>query len=190
MQFCALFMQDMHYEPEISNMVHTFTHNFTTDGDYTCKVQMSNALVTSDFEIEFEFKVQYKLENLYLMLWEPDFINYGVLRPPTFSKDMYFVLQADKGQPLATNVSWSVDFGNGATDTSTKFISVADNDTQYETTERDHVYTWMLNFVEAGDWTFELELANEISNMSLNFTYRVYEEITELALEEIQFMVS
>lgn len=186
----SCLIQDYHYEAEISSLAHNFSHSFASDGDYTCKVEMFNALITSDFEKEFTFKVQYALENLYLVLWEPDSINYGVLRPPTFSKEMYFVLQADKDQPLATNTSWSIDYGNSVTEASDGvFIAVTDNDTQYETETRDHVYTWMLNFEQAGDWTVTIKLWNAISNMSLDYTYRVYEEITELDLQEIRFLV-
>lgn len=187
MRILLSVLQAEHFEEESLNLVHTFNHSFTTDGIYECIVTGDNGI--SSFEESFTFTVQYALEKLHLVLWEPEFINYGVLRPSSFSKDMYFILQAEKSQPLATNASWEIDFGNGVTNANTAFISVSDKDEQYDTAERDHVYTWMFTFTEPGDWEFTVQLSNEISNLTLNFTYRVYEEIVDLVLEDIQFLV-
>lgn len=183
-------MQDTHFVEEIGDLVYTFSHSFSTDEDYSCTVEASNDLTISDFVRTFDIKVQHALRNLHLILWQSDGENYGILSPPSLSKDMYFVLQADQGQPLATDVSWEINYGTGDSEVlSTAVISTSDRDTQYDTAGRDHVFTWMANFDEWGDWTFIVRLRNEISNLELTFNYTVYEEVVGLSMSEILFVV-
>ena len=143
----------------------------------------------SSYNETWTFTVQYALENLYFGLWHGGFVNYEILHPPDFRKDVHFVLLSDKNQPLATNVSWDVDFGNGVVLSSTEYISIGDRDPSFSSSQFDHVYSWFVSFDAFDDCTATLELANLISSMNFTQTYPVYEEVYGVKLAYIVHQV-
>lgn len=185
MAFNVWFQDQVTFEV-MDNEEHIFSHAFADEGIYTCVVAASN-VISDLFQQVFEFKVQYALENLYFKFADP--AGYGILPVPSFSRDFSFILLSDKLQHLATNASWEIDYGNGNTLTSSSYITAADKELQYDSPERDHVYTWVLTYTEPGDFTASVRLFNDISEMTLDVVYRVYEEIDGLVFEDIEFLV-
>lgn len=167
----------------------TFNNTFTTDGIFECLL-----VIKSDIDLYTEtwtFTVQYALENLYFGLWEnSSFSNFSVLEAPLYSKNMTFSLLSDVGQPLATNVSWTLDFGNSEIYESDRFIQPSDQLTGVGAPTYSHVMSQYLVFTEAGDFTATLSLKNLISNMTLTFNYRIYNQISGLEITDILHQVN
>ena len=168
---------------EIKHIELTYDHVFSTDEVYICTLSVINAV--SSYNEVWTFTVQYALENLYFGLWDGGFIDYDILHPPDFRKDVHFVLLSDKNQPRATNVSWDVDFGNGVVLSSTEYISMDDRDPSLSSSQFDHVYSWFVSFDAFDDCIATLELANLISSMNFAQTYRVYEEVYGVELADV-----
>ena len=157
------------------------------DGIYECTLIAQNSI--SSYDKTWTFTVQYPLQTLHFGLWDGGFVDYEILHPPNFRKDVHFVLLSDKNQPLATNVSWFVDFGNGVALSSTEYISMDDRDPSFSSSQFDHVYSWFVSFNAFDDCTATLELMNWISFESIPQTYRVYEEVYGVELADIVHQV-
>jgi len=154
-----------------------FQIDFHTDGIFTCNFVAIG--FESNFTTQIVFTVQYAVEQLECvpasLATDADYRT--SIQPPAVSTQIDMVVRLTTELPAATNVSWSIDFGDGFVLESTEFISGADG--------RDldllavivipHVYE------QVGRFIVILKMWNLISSVQLVVHHSVYDIITDLA---------
>lgn len=168
----------------------TFSYNFPTYGVFDCTINIVNAI--DSYTDTWTFTVQYAIEDVQFGLWNvEDLTTFTVLTPPDFSKTLTFVLLKSTARHLPTNVSYTIDFGlGGEVVKSSKYIA-DDDSTRYITLKSyDHVISFLTPVAKAGDYEATLHLYNLISEKTLSYAYRIYDQVHDLEITNITHQVS
>ena len=129
------------------------THAFPVDGIYECTVSITTPI---DYYQEiFYFTVQYAILDITFGLanshqgYNPIITDYESLLYPEYYRTLEFLILRPSDAPLPTNASWEIDFGNGLSLSSEKFIAAADE--SLSVTSYRHTLSLFYNCTEGGD---------------------------------------
>lgn len=169
-----------------------FTSTFASDGVYHCDVWFVTPL--GNYSESLEFIAQFPIPDITFVQGNitdlPDLVtvNNTLLRGPNFNESLTFLVLRQPSTPLPTNCSWTVDFDNGITKSSTEYIAVGDG--SLTLSNYDHVISVPGDYIHGGEFNVTIYLWNDISSVKRSFEHTIYEQITNLSMTDIDHIVS